>query len=62
MKKSTVDERLGISAVAKILGVTTQRVDQLVKAGKLSPCDSTPLGRLFARQDVEALARKRAAK
>jgi excisionase family DNA binding protein len=50
---------LSPSQVARLLGVSSQRVIQLANEGKL-PCERTPLGRLFDRVDVERLARERA--
>jgi len=50
-----------ITAAARILGVTPDRVRQLAASGQLPPVQSTALGRLFARRTVERLARERAA-
>lgn len=44
--------------VSHRLGLTTQRVRQLANTGVL-PCVVTPLGRLFAVEDVERLAGER---
>lgn len=54
------DERewLSTSQAARALGLSSQRVDQLAREGLL-PYKSTPLGRLFACEDVERLAEER---
>ena len=44
---------------AGILGLSTERVRQFARAGRL-PCTRTPLGRLFDADAVDALARERA--
>ena len=44
---------------AGVLGVSTERVRQFARAGRLS-CIHTPLGRLFDTDAVDALARERA--
>jgi excisionase family DNA binding protein len=49
---------LSSSQAARLLEVSSERVRQLADAGKL-PCERTPLGRLFDRADVEALAAER---
>ncbi len=55
------DELLSTAEAARILGVTPDRIRQMVNAGQLPPVQSTTLGRLFARRSVERLARERAA-
>jgi hypothetical protein len=44
---------------AGVLGMSTERVRQIARAGRL-PCTWTPLGRLFHADAVDALARQRA--
>jgi hypothetical protein len=44
--------------VGRALGVTRERVRQLTLAGHLLAVD-TPLGRLYVREDVERLAKRR---
>ncbi len=44
---------------ASILGRTRWTVARLVLRGELTPRQTTPLGHLFARADVEALAARR---
>jgi excisionase family DNA binding protein len=44
----------------RVLGVTGERVRQLVRSGRLEAI-ATPLGRLIPLEAVEALARERAA-
>jgi excisionase family DNA binding protein len=51
---------VGPSAAARRLGVSAERVRQLATEGKLAST-VTPLGRLFRLDDVDALARARAA-
>ena len=46
---------------ARLLGLSVQRVGQLIAAGKL-PATATPLGRLLDVRDVQALAAERAAR
>jgi excisionase family DNA binding protein len=48
------DAQLATSDVARILGISSDRVRQLAKAGALR-FTSTPYGRLFNRLDVQAL-------
>lgn len=55
------EELLAPSAAARLLGLSVQRIAQLALGGRL-PYRQTPLGRLFARADVEALASERAAR
>jgi excisionase family DNA binding protein len=49
---------LGPSQVARVLGVSRERVVQLANEGRLTAM-MTPLGRLFDADDVERLARER---
>lgn len=49
------------SQAARELGVSSERVRQLVKAGKL-PAVMTPLGRLIPADAVEKLRQEREAK
>ncbi|MGD9890121.1 MAG: helix-turn-helix domain-containing protein [Dehalococcoidia bacterium] len=51
-------ETIGVSGAARLLGVSEGRVRQLAAAGTL-PATVTPLGRLFNRRVVEALAEQR---
>jgi excisionase family DNA binding protein len=46
-------EPLTSGEVAQILGVSTDRVRQLIRDGRL-PHTRSRLGRLYAREDVEA--------
>jgi hypothetical protein len=46
------------SQVATELGLTSRRVAQLAAAGRIK-YTSTPLGRLYAREHVDRLARER---
>jgi len=45
--------------VARLLDVSPERVRQLTVTGRLR-CRQTPLGRLYSRADVEAVAAARA--
>ena len=49
------------SQVARQLGISRGRVLQLSDEGRLTPL-MTPLGRLFDPEDVERLAKERAAR
>lgn len=51
-------DMLTMSQVGRELGVSSERVRQLVKAGKL-PATWTPLGRLVRSDDVAALRKER---
>lgn len=53
-----MNSQLTSSQAARILGLSTERVRQLADQGQLR-CADTPLGRLFASDDVEALRVKR---
>ena len=44
---------------AGVLGLSTERVRQFARAGRL-PCVQTPLGRLFDADAVDAMAQERA--
>lgn len=55
------EELLSPSAAARLLGLTARRVRQLARSGRL-PATVTPLGRLYARADVDRLASERAAR
>jgi len=46
-------EVLTTSEAIELLGVTRQRLHQMVKAGKLIPIKELPRDRLFLRSDVE---------
>lgn len=46
---------LSTSEAAEILGVSRQRINNLVKSGKLSPVKQSSQGYIFLRGDVEAL-------
>ena len=52
------NQLLSISQASHILELSTERVRQLAASGEL-PSLETPLGRLFARTDVERLAERR---
>ncbi|MGE0541506.1 MAG: helix-turn-helix domain-containing protein [Dehalococcoidia bacterium] len=54
-------ELLSTAEAARILGVTPDRIRQMATNGDLVPVEVTSLGRLFARQSVEQLARQREA-
>jgi excisionase family DNA binding protein len=49
---------LTASQAARLLGLSSERVRQLARQGRLKGHD-TPLGRLYDRDDVEALKRER---
>jgi len=51
---------LTATEAAAVLGLTSRRVAQLASAGQLEAAMLTPWGRLFARAEVERLARVRA--
>lgn len=51
-------ELLSTAQAARMLDRSTDRVRQLVRAGRL-PAQMTPLGRLYDRRDVERLAAQR---
>ena len=55
---ANASETIGTAQAARLLGLSEQRVRQLADAGEL-PSMRTPLGRLFDRGDVEALAEAR---
>lgn len=53
-------ELMTSGAIARLLGVSNQRVQQLVQEGVLVPVNVTTTGmRLFAASDVEQLRRER---
>ena len=54
-----IDNYIGTKEASEILGVTPMRVQQLAQEGRL-PHLTTALGRLFARQEVVAIAATRA--
>ncbi len=60
--QDAAEDLLPTSAAGYRLKVTGARVLQLVAEGTLPVAMRTPLGRLFRRSDVEALAARRAAK
>lgn len=47
------NEVLATSEVVEILGVTRQRVSQMISAGKLNPIKKLRGDSLFLRQDIE---------
>lgn len=51
-----VPDLLGVSEVAELLGVSRQRVDQLVHAGKIQAVPVGARARGYTRSSVEALA------
>jgi len=51
-----VPDLLGVTEAAEALGVTRQRIDQLVHAGKLQSIRVGARGRGYTRSSVEALA------
>lgn len=53
-----MEEWVSPAQAARILGVTTARVRQLALAGRL-PFTQTPMGRIFAREEIERLAASR---
>jgi hypothetical protein len=53
-----IDEYVAANAAAKILGVTTARLGQLVLVGRI-PYLRTDLGRLYRRSELEDIARTR---
>ena len=59
--RTQLDGYLAIPEAAQRLGVTDQRVRQLLKADRLDHL-VTPIGRLVVATDVERLAAKRAAR
>lgn len=59
-QRSPFDQILTVAQAAQRLGVTRQRVQQLVQAGELHAHRPTPGVLLLLRDDVEELARKRA--
>ncbi len=49
---------MGVAEVAELLGVSTQRVDQLTKtAGFPAPEATLSAGRIWQREDIEEWAR-----
>lgn len=58
LETSEFSEYLTVAQAARVLGVTPARVRQLGAERKLSPI-WTPLGRLFAKGEVEALREER---
>ena len=57
---AVVLEKIGTSGAARLLGVSEQRVRQLAASGAL-PFEQTPLGRLYAIDDVHRLIAQREA-
>ena len=55
---AVVLEKIGTSGAARLLGLSEQRVRQLAAAGQL-PYEETPLGRLYAVDDVHRLIAQR---
>lgn len=53
-----VPDLLGVAEAAEILGVSRQRIDQLVHAGKLQAVSVGARSRGYTRSSVEALAAK----
>ena len=53
-------ELLSASQVARRLGISSARVNQLRKEGKLA-AQETPIGYLYSREDIENLAKARQA-
>ncbi len=54
-----MDHLVGLSEIAQMLGLTRQRVDQLVRqAGFPEPDAVLTAGRIWKREDVEAWARE----
>lgn len=58
---AAIDGAIGTTAAARLLGVSEGRVRQLADTGAL-PSTRTALGRLFGREDLEALAAARLAR
>jgi excisionase family DNA binding protein len=58
---SDLERLLTPAQAARLVGVTPDRLRQLSDTGKL-PATRTPLGRLFARADVERLRQQRQTK
>lgn len=52
------DRTCTTSQAARVLGISAERVRQLAARGAL-PSSRTPLGRLYSRAAVEALAARR---
>lgn len=59
MTLADVEDLITPAQAGRLLGVTSERVRQLADGGRL-PVVRSPLGRLFDRADVEALAKSRA--
>ena len=55
------DQMLTTTQVAVLLGLSRDRVLQLANAGTTRAAQRTPLGRLYPRHEVDALAERRAA-
>ncbi len=55
-----LNELLTVGDAARRLGLSTQRIRQLIADGQL-PCTETRLGRLIMSADVDALGARRAA-
>jgi hypothetical protein len=56
------DRLVPIADVAASLGITLRRAHAIVAQGQLTAALVTPLGRLYALGDVEALATRRQAR
>jgi Helix-turn-helix domain len=55
----TVGEYVSPSQAARILGLSSSRVVQLEREGRLVAF-GTPIGRLFAKAEIQAFAERRA--
>jgi hypothetical protein len=55
------DSWLSPAQAARVIGVTPQRIRQLMRSGELKSSE-TPLGRILPRDEVERYARERAEK
>jgi predicted DNA-binding transcriptional regulator AlpA len=52
-------ELMASGDIAKLLGITQQRVDQLSRTGKMpEPVATVSLGRIWLRSEIEAWARE----
>jgi len=59
MTQRQIDRYISPKETATLLGVTVVRVHQLAVEGRL-PHLSTPIGRLYPREEIEAIAATRA--
>ena len=62
MNTKQTDELITTGTAARILGVSSERVRQFTRDGRLPISQTTPLGMLLLRSDVERLAHDRANK